>query len=383
MRERFSTVAIATHYLASGPALELEDYLRVRTNILLFIAHPLEAGHGPAYWRLYREGRLVRQAERVGAHGPMRYLREISWTVRWSKMVGERFDLFVGGDNLMTLAGLWLRRRRGVRWVVLYSIDFVPQRFRNRLLNRAYHAVDAFAARHADVVWSVSSEIEAARQRRDGGDRRAAQLVVPVGAHIDRIERRALRSVAAHRIVFMGHLLEKQGVQLAIEAMPAIRQAIPDATFLVVGDGPYAARLHDLAHKHGVSEAVEFRGYVEDHRRVEELLATSALAIAPYTPDPTSFTRFADPGKIKVYMACGLPVVLTDVAAIGPWLESEGAGTVINYTVDSLAGAIVSYLRDPKSLERARERAAELAAGFSWDAIFEDALRRTEELVRQ
>jgi glycosyltransferase involved in cell wall biosynthesis len=265
--------------------------------------------------------------------------------------------------------------------VVLYSIDFVPQRFRNRLLNRAYHTVDGFAARHADVIWNVSAEIGSARRRRDGSNRRVAELVVPVGAHIDRIERRPLRSSAAHRIVFMGHLLEKQGVQLAIEAMQTIRAAIPDASLLVVGDGPYASHLHDLSYRYGVSDAVEFTGYVDDHRRVEELLTRSALAIAPYTPDPTSFTRFADPGKIKVYMACGLPVVLTDVAAIGPWLEGEGAGTVINYDVDSLAGAVVSYLSDPASLERARHRAAELAARFSWDAIFEDALRRTAELV--
>ena len=34
----------------------------------------------------------------------------------------------------------------------------------------------------------------------------------------------------------------------------------------------------------------------------------SSVALAPYAPDPDSFTRFADPSKLKSYAAAGLPM---------------------------------------------------------------------------
>jgi len=113
------------------------------------------------------------------------------------------------------------------------------------------------------------------------------------------------------------------------------------------------------------------------------MLARSALAIAPYTPDPMSFTRFADPGKIKTYLACGLPVVMTDVAAIGAEVQAAGAGCVIPYELQALADAVVSYLTNPVRLEAARAAAARLGETFDYDIIFASALQATDELVKR
>ena len=60
LRGRFQRVAIATHYLFPGAAMELERYLRPRTEVLAFVGHPLFPDRGDAYWREYREGDLMR-----------------------------------------------------------------------------------------------------------------------------------------------------------------------------------------------------------------------------------------------------------------------------------------------------------------------------------
>jgi glycosyltransferase involved in cell wall biosynthesis len=377
----FSKIALATHYYATGPAIDLESYLQSRTDLLVFVAHPLLAGPSESYFRIYRRGELVGSGTKRISSGVTRYIKDVWWTVRWCSQEKSAFDLFIGGDNLLALAGLWLRWRGRVRYVVLYSIDFVPRRFENPVLNHLYHAIDAFAARHADVVWNVSPEIERARRKRDGTSYTTPQIVVPVGAHVERINRRAPAEASRHTVAFMGHLLEKQGVQLAIESMPAILARVPDARLLVIGDGPFAPALKSLAQHYGVSEAVEFTGYVEDHKQIERMLAQSALAIAPYVPDALSFTRFADPGKIKTYLACGLPVVLTDVAAIGEEIEAAGAGRVVPYQAQALADAIVSYLSVPGTLEAARAAAGRLGDDFSWEKIFAHALQATHELI--
>jgi glycosyltransferase involved in cell wall biosynthesis len=373
----FDRIAIATHYYATGPAFELEEYLRQRTQLLVFIAHPLFPGALPSYFRVYRDGLLSAEGKTPSAKSPGRYLAELTRTLRWTSDAGPHFDLFVGGDSFLALPGVYLRSRGRVERVILYSIDFVPQRFKNPLLNRVYHGVDTFASRHVDVIWNLSEGISRARAERDKRVAVSPQIVVPVGAHMARIPRKGLAHATQGQIAFMGHLLEKQGVQLAIEALPAIRTQVPNATLLILGDGPYASKLKELAHIHGVQNSVRFAGFIESHTEIEELLADSALAVAPYVPDPTSFTRFTDPGKLKTYLACGLPIVLTDVPEFAKTIAAAGAGSIVPYRAEALAAAIVDYLTNPVALDKARVAAATLAQPFEWDRIFDEAFDRT------
>ena len=43
----------------------------------------------------------------------------------------------------------------------------------------------------------------------------------------------------------MGHILEKQGVQYFIDAVPLIIKSLPDFKFLVIGDGEYLKKLKE------------------------------------------------------------------------------------------------------------------------------------------
>ena len=370
-------IVLATHYYATGPAFDLESYLQPKIDRLLFIAHPLFAGGGPSYARTYETGRLARTEEKPAPKHPARYLTDFWRTVRWADGTS---DLFIAGDPLLALAGLFVRRRGRVRRLVLYSIDYSPRRFANPLLNRVYHLIDRLAARHADIVWNVSPAIATARRERDGREA-APQIVVPLGTNFERIPRSSAPP-STPRLAFLGHLLEKQGLQLAIETLASVRQHMPAVTLLVLGDGPYRASLQQLATDRGLAAAVEFAGFIDDHREVERRLAACTLGLAPYVPDPESFTRFADPGKIKTYLACGLPVILTDVPPIARMLEQRGAGRIVAYEAKALAQAILDYLGDPPRLERARAAAIELGAEFSWERVFGDAFTASAAYLR-
>jgi glycosyltransferase involved in cell wall biosynthesis len=265
-----------------------------------------------------------------------------------------------------------------VRQVILYSVDFSPRRFRSPILNRIYHAIDSFAVRHVDLVWSVSEQIVAARDERDGRKPPTPQMIVPHGANFDRVSRVTLDRADPFRIAFLGHLLEKQGVQTLIKALPRIQARVPQAALTIIGDGPYAGALRELSKQLGLDDTIEFTGAIEDHQLVESRLARCAVAVAPYMPDPLNCTQFADPGKIKTYLACGLPIVLTGVPPIASLVESRGAGRVVEYDVDALADAIADYLSDRQALEVARAAATELGSEFEWRRIFSDAWTRTQ-----
>jgi glycosyltransferase involved in cell wall biosynthesis len=171
----------------------------------------------------------------------------------------------------------------------------------------------------------------------------------------------------------MGHLLEKQGVQLAIRALPTVLRRIPEARLKIIGGGRYRAPLEQLAHDLGVASHCDFRGKIEDPRELEDEVARSAVAVAPYVASLDTWTRYADPGKVKTYLACGVPVLVTDV----PWnareIEARGCGRVVGENVDEIAGEIVNMMEEGTN-RAMRARAREYAATFGWRAIFAEAL---------
>jgi glycosyltransferase involved in cell wall biosynthesis len=382
MKRNPSEITLATHYWTRGCALALKAYLEPRTEALLFIGHPMYMGEQPAVFKLFMNGKVTASGERPGSRGPFRYAKELWWTIRLTRRHRTRNQVFVAGDILLGLAGLWLRRTRVVASVVLYTVDFVPRRFNNVLMNRIYHAIDRLVVRHVDVVWNVTQEIQEARYRRDGNVRAAPQIVVPVGANYASIRRRAFTIASRSRLVFVGHLLEKQGVQLAIQALPAIQQKIPDVSLLVIGDGPFRKELEKLSVLLNLATCVKFTGALYDDGDIEDRVASSAIGLALFTPDPNNFSQFADPGKIKTYLACGIPVVLTGVPPIARLIVRVGAGRIVSYAVGSVAGTIIDYLQQPESLIRAREAASQLGAKFSWDTIFDDAWDQTATLLQ-
>src|SRR5439155_2824259 len=133
-------------------------------------------------------------------------------------------------------------------------------------------------------VWNAAEAIAEAREQRDGRQQGPA-IVVPIGAHVRRIRPdEKKRDPAA--MVYLGHLLEKQGVQLVIEALPLILERERRARLVIIGDGPHGQALRDLAQARGVAAAVSFEGYSDDHEAIEERLLECSIGVAPYAPDP-------------------------------------------------------------------------------------------------
>ncbi len=98
--------------------------------------------------------------------------------------------------------------------------------------------------------------------------------------------------------------------------------------------------------------------------------------IAPYYPfDTNSFTFFADPGKIKLYLGCGLPIVLTDVPPIAQELVREGAGRIARYDAEDFAREVAAVLTG-EDYPQMREHARRLGVRYAWPEVFTAAFSR-------
>jgi len=369
------TLVVATHVYATGPGHALAEYGASRAGRMVFMGHPF--GYAPDVRPLlerWQEGVLVTRRHvrwRRGTPELVSWARDVALTLVWGFRTPGTADVFVGCDSLLAATGLMLRRLGKARIVVLWTIDYVPERFGNPVLNRIYHAFDKLCVRRCDETWNLSPVMEEARAARGVHGR---QRVVPMGAS----STAAVGRRNSRQLVFVGHLLEKQGVQLVLEALPTILRRLPEARLLVIGDGPYRPALERQAERLGVSQAVEFAGFVEDHHEIERRLAESGVGLAPYDPAQAGFSAYADPGKIKYYLAAGLPVVTTEVAHISSELADRRCGVVIPYTAVALADAVFEIAADEHGFS---SRASELGAQFSWTRILDGALGAVLERV--
>ena len=158
---------------------------------------------------------------------------------------------------------------------------------------------------------------------------------------------------------------------MLLDALALLQRRGVDFTAEIAGRGPLLDDLREQAHRLGLAETVAFTGFVED---LEEFVASGSVAVAPYDTAADSFTRFADPSKVRAYMAAGLPVVMTDVPPNAEELAAEGGAELVPYTSEGLADGIARALDSPDEWRRRRASALAYARRFDWEEIVSRAL---------
>ena len=144
------------------------------------------------------------------------------------------------------------------------------------------------------------------------------------------------------------------------------REAIEDG----IAYEPYEGRLSAL------HESVRLLG-VMSHDEVLRILPDFDIGLALYKPYPNNLSRWADPSRVKDYLACGLAVIITDVPEIAKDINRYEAGLVIPYTADALVEAIAALYSEPERTMTMRRNARRYMEKFSWSRIFNDAFRRS------
>jgi glycosyltransferase involved in cell wall biosynthesis len=246
-------------------------------------------------------------------------------------------------------------------------------------LRRLVVAWERFAARWVAALVCVS-EGEAARGAAVGIDARWAVIATGIDlAAFPRADDEA-RAAARERlglgssplVVCVGRLSRAKGQDVLLRAWPLVRNAVPNASLALVGDGPDRRRLERRA----VAGAV-FAGERSD---VSDWLAASDVAVAPSRWEGMSL------GLLEA-MATGRSVVATDVAGVREALGDTSTAIVPVENDGALADALVRRLLDP-ALARAEGESARVRAESSYDFsrttraltdLYEEVLRQRRE----
>lgn len=376
-------IAVATHFSLTGFMEHLEEYLlQKKIERFLIVEHPMHPvpGKSQSVFRLYGQGKL----QKKGASSPsssieiINYIKGSLLIVWWIIRSKEQWDLYIGNNGLNTFAGLVLKKLGKVKKVVFYSVDFVPSRFKNKLLNDFYHWVDKIAVIFSNEVWVLSPRMIEGRRKYLHLNKKydKKQVLVPEGVWLDRIIRKEFFKIQKHTAIFVGTLIERMGVHIVIKSIPYILKKIPDFRLIIVGKGPFREDLEKLVAKLSLEKHVTFRGFIESHKDVENLVASCAVGMATYTKDESGLTYYADPAKTKLYLGAGIPAVMTDSFYNAYDIANAGAGIVVKDNENEIAEAIIKIISSEKNLQQYRKNALLFAREFDHSLLFTKHLRR-------
>jgi glycosyltransferase involved in cell wall biosynthesis len=176
--------------------------------------------------------------------------------------------------------------------------------------------------------------------------------------------RRTLGLDSAARIVLtVCSLVELKGVHLLIEAAALLRARQAGACrILVVGKGPERERLQRQIDQSGLSDIVTLIGAVPNRELVTWYNAADLFFLGS--------SREGWPNVVCEALACGTPVVATNVSGIPEIIDHEGLGLLVERSPQAFADGLLQALQRPWD----REFIAGRGRRRDWEAVAHEVL---------
>lgn len=281
-------------------------------------------------------------------------------------------NLFVGIDPLNAFSGVLAQKIKKVKKTVFYTADYAHKRFKNPIMNWLYHSLDRFGIKNADQVWNVSTRITQHREKQ--GVPKRKNLFVPNTPEFRKTKRLPYSKIKKHGLVIVAHLTRAIDCPLIVKAIKNLSGKYKDISLSVIGSGPYEEELKRLTQRLNLTDKISFLGR-KPHQDVLKILPQNAVGLALYTKDHP-WTEFGDSMKTREYLACGLPVITTNVTSTADDVKKTEAGFVIRLKEKEFEKVIDKLFSDKKLYLEMRKNAIDLARKYDFSVIIERALNK-------
>lgn len=322
-------VVLASHISdLTGPSEALAKYLAKNSHDLTIIFNPLEyCTEKKRSVSHYVSRKMIDESFPPNYHpnAIVSWLIDFFVTFKETFSLKEKIDLFLACDPLMGIVGVIFKKLKRIDKLVLYTIDWTDRRFNNRLLNKLYYLLDHLVANNSDAIWCISTEIFKIRKLKYP---RKNIVHVPVGVYPSEIK--TFRKYNKWSLVLLGAFEKSKGIDSLLTAWPLIHQKFPDTKLVFIGKTPSSIKTN---YEKLIAELPNTENLgILGHEKVLKNLGKYGIGLAPYPASNSTISKYADPSRIKDYLACGLPVITTPIPPIHKIIEQKQYGVVVKST---------------------------------------------------
>jgi glycosyltransferase involved in cell wall biosynthesis len=176
-------------------------------------------------------------------------------------------------------------------------------------------------------------------------------------------------------VTFSGRLVERKGMDFLIDSWGDVAKGCPDATLLVLGDGPLLKGMKERASGLGIADSVVFQGHVN---RVLDFLHATDVFVLP------SFQE-GMPNSLLEAMASGLSVVATKIGGVVDIVKNGENGLLTEPgNARDLGEKILALLKDEELEKRLSSNALKtIESSHILDEISHEYRKLYERMLKE
>jgi glycosyltransferase involved in cell wall biosynthesis len=350
-----------------GPANNICDFLLDKNKDFIFIKHCL-SGHRQS--EISSKSGVLRVGKFYNKNIVIGSLEKIVINL---KNANKKGVVFIGIDPVNGISGVALKLFKRTKCFIYLTPDYTEVRFKNSVLNKAYHLMDRICLKYADEVWSVSTRI--VKKRRLQGVPDSRNKFLPNSPDFNSIKR--LGYDGNNKLVIVSPLSKALDFGPVIEIIKKVSRKYSDIKLQVVGSGDEENVFKKMAEQSGVEKNVTFLGW-RSHDEVIKIISESFLGFALYTKF-ASWNRYGDSMKAREYVACGIPVIISDIPSTAEDISGYGAGLVVGEMNDQEVNRVCLFIEkciDDKSFYNSlRNNALKMGKDFDKNKILSELLK--------
>jgi len=181
-------------------------------------------------------------------------------------------------------------------------------------------------------------------------------------------------------VMYHGSLVERNGLDLAVEALARIRESIPSVELRIYGSRTrFLDRVMDAARGKHLDEAISYLG----PKTLEELVpAIEGCDVGVIPNHRNAFTEINTPTRILEYLALGKPVVAPDTPGIRDYFSDDSLLFFESGNAEDLARRIEYVYGYPEKVSEIVERGQQVYLRHRWSEERQTFVSLVSELLK-
>jgi glycosyltransferase involved in cell wall biosynthesis len=176
------------------------------------------------------------------------------------------------------------------------------------------------------------------------------------------------------KIVFVGQLIPRKGIDILIKTLGQLRLSYPDIRLTLIGDGSFRKSYEDLVHTYNLTDIVTFLGVLPSNSVRDQIMAADILVLP---------SRWDGWGMVvNEALSVGVPVIVSDRCGAADIIQHKRNGYVFRSdNIKDLYSCIDNFLSHPEKWQSMKEAALDTAKKISAETSAEYLVRCLEHAM--